>query len=110
MSKYHLQVIANMYSRSGNNYNLLPFKYGPIDMCTLAKTDIYAYPEFIEHIHPTNYGCDWEIGTYTLDNYIPAIKSFPPFLKSGDYMVTFKLLKNGELVNGYRVVFSYTKI
>lgn len=79
-------------------------------MCTLAKTEIYAYSDFIKHLNTSTDGCNWEMATYYLDNYIPVVNTFPPFLKSGEYMVTFKVLKNGELINGYKTVFSYTKM
>lgn len=105
------QLMGNMYKKSGNDYKMMPYKFGPLPLCDFIKNEKYIYPDLVKvSTLPPGDNCDWKIGTYTINDYYSDIKIFPSVLQSGDYMVTSIILKNGELMNGFKVMGSLNLI
>lgn len=105
------QLMGNLFMKAGNDYKMMPYKFGPLPFCDFIKKEKYVYPDLVKSSTlPPGDNCDWKIGTYAINDYYPDIKNFPPVLQSGDYMVTISIMKNGELMNGFKVMGSLNHI
>lgn len=81
----HFKVQLLGFKKAGNDYKLMPFKYGPKSVCVVTEEEAYFYPDYVKHTNfPPRPRCDFKSGTiYTIDNYVPNIKNLPPIFESG---------------------------
>ncbi|KAG5684484.1 hypothetical protein PVAND_013716 [Polypedilum vanderplanki] len=105
-------LLCVLYKKSGNEYKLLPYKFGPKNLCSFVVEEELFYPAFLETTKnfPPLGTCDFKKGKYEFENYMPDLSKVPPVFESGDYMVECQALKNKELINGYKIygqVFNY---
>lgn len=84
---------------------MMPYKYGPYDICEFADTEKLFYPGIQKHTNlPEPGNCDFKVGKIFVNDYMPDLSTLPPVFQSGDYMIDFKIMKNGEMLNGYKVI------
>lgn len=86
------EVSCLTYKKSGNDYKLLPYKFGPKPLCTFTKEEKYFYLEFVSFTNfPPVPSCKFRKGVYKINNYIPDIKKLPPFFESENWINFFPL-------------------
>lgn len=96
------QVLYIVYKKTGNEYKLMPFSYGPKSFCVFTAEEKIFYPDIIKFTNfPPIPSCDFPVGVYTVTNYVPNIDKLPPIFESGDYAMEVKLFIKGTYINGY---------
>lgn len=96
-----IEALFELYEKQGGEYRKSVFKFKS-NACDAIEMDKVFWPSLADALEPKMpIKCDIPAGTYTFNGYIPDTTNIPPMmLRSGDYMVLFKLLRNGEILQG----------
>lgn len=85
-NSYEFTCLA--YNKAGNDYKLMPYKFGPQKFCDFVSTEKTLYPE-VKAVSdfPDYETCPWPAGVYHINGFQPDFSKIPPVIGSGDYML-----------------------
>lgn len=86
-----LQVEYVAYKKTGNDYKMMPFKYGPKSVCAFTAEEENFYPDVVAVSNfPPIPSCDFKKDiAYNIINYVPDISKLPKIFESGKFTEVF---------------------
>jgi ganglioside GM2 activator len=104
------QIETLIYKKAGNEYRKTPFHIGPDKLCEYLEKDSVFYEDLLKVSDIPNPGvCPWPKKKYNFEGFLIPLDKIPDHMED-DWMAEMKISRNGELVNGYQLYVTISRV